>query len=115
MKKYNWSKYRIAQWSYKVFPNLTMESQLKKLEEELQEAEKEYGVNLSRWRQEMADVSIVACILEERLNSRVGEAINQYIAKLPEYHLIMSARDEKMEINQVRIWGYEDGIYRHKE
>lgn len=113
MKKYLWSKHKITQWSYGTFIGLTKESQLKKLEEELNEAADEHGVDIAKWRQEMADVSIVACILEERFHCPIGFAVNAWIETLPDYHLIMSARDEKMEINQTREWHFENGVFRH--
>lgn len=75
MRKNKWSDIKIMEWSIEVFPGLKCEKQLKKLEEELCEAEAEYGKNLERWLEEMADVSIVATILEYRFRSKIGGMI----------------------------------------
>ena len=54
MRKNKWSDIRIMEWSVEVFPGLRCEKQIKKLEEELCEAEAEYGKNgkdgLKKWR-----------------------------------------------------------------
>ncbi len=115
MKKYKWSDVRITDWSYEVFAGLTAEAQLKKLEEEIIEADKEYGVNVDRWIEEMADVSIVASILEYRFRSKIGRVVWQYIDALPEHDKILTARDVKMDINVNRQWINQDGVYRHVE
>lgn len=49
MRKNKWSDIRIMEWSIEAFPGLRCEKQIKKLEEELCEAEAEYGKNRERW------------------------------------------------------------------
>lgn len=61
----------------------------------------------------MADVSIVATILEYRFRSKIGGMIGRYIECLPEKNQIFEARDKKMDINIMRKWSNNNGVYRH--
>lgn len=113
MKQYKWSDSAIAEWSYQVFPGLKCAGQHLKLDEELQEAESEFGRDIERWIEEMADVSIVAAILYRRFRSLTGRVVNEYIRSLPEAGRIFQVRDNKMEINKTRKWEIRDGSYHH--
>ena len=113
MKKCKWSDVAIAEWSYQAFPGLKCAGQHLKLDEELQEAEAEFGRDIERWIEEMADVSIVAAILYRRFRSLTGRVINEYIRSLPEAGRIFQIRDNKMEINTIRKWEIRDGSYLH--
>ena len=115
MKRYKWSDTDIVEWSYRALPKLTTQGQWAKLEEELSEAEAEIGKNRDKWIEEMADVSVVATILEYRFRSKIGRLIGLYIDGLPERHLIMEARDLKMGVNVLRKWDIADGSYHHVE
>ena len=75
MKRYKWSDIDIVEWSYRALPKLTTQGQWAKLEEELSEAEAEIGKNRDKWIEEMADVSVVATILEYRFRSKIGRLI----------------------------------------
>lgn len=113
MRKNKWSDIKIMEWSIETFPGLRCEKQIKKLEEELCEAEAEYGKNRERWLEEMADVSIVATILEYRFKSKIGAIMGRYIECLPEKNQIFEARDKKMDVNIMRKWSNINGVYRH--
>lgn len=114
MRKYKWSDVDVVNWSYRALPGLSCQGQYLKLEEEIKEAEAEVGKNREKWFEEMADVSVVATILEYRFKSKIGLFVGQYIDGLPERHLIMEARDRKMDINALRKWNTtNDGRYHH--
>ena len=109
-----WLPSRIARWNYETFPMLTAVDQYKKLELELREAKeaKTFEDVVEEW----ADVWIVACSLFHRFHQLTGKIIMDYIRSKPEYKAIMTAVEEKMEINIKRKWHItEDGETRHEE
>lgn len=107
----------IVKWSKKVFPDLTLEKQLVKLEEELTEwIDCIVSDNLKETVKEMADVYIVSRILKNRFNSHIGG----YFCGLLESKQYMlddleQAIKDKMKINKARKWDKVDGVYKHKE
>jgi hypothetical protein len=112
MKKYTENVVTISDWSNEVFPALTPEMQVKKLEEELREVER--AENTERWTEEMADVYIVACILWGRFKRQIGRMALSYLEMLPEYHKIREEADKKMIVNRNRCWHInENGVYHH--
>ena len=105
----------IVEWSMQVFPDLTMEKQLVKLEEELTEIfECFYKDDIEGMNKEFADVYIVSRILKNRFNSHLGG----YFCGMVEancYDSVIREVKKKMKINKARKWDKVDGVYKHKE
>ena len=78
----------VANWHKEAFPDAEKESQIKKLEEELNEYYEKYD------DLELADVFISSIIPSDKANRIVAE---------------------KMRINRLRKWRIVDGVYRHVE
>ena len=105
----------IVEWHKKTFPDVTMDSQLKKLDEEIGELCEAIKAGVKNHAvKEVADVYIVSRVLADRFNSWIG---NYFLGLLDEYPVprMMSEVEKKMEINKNRIWHKVDGVYRHKE
>jgi hypothetical protein len=112
MKKYTENVVTISDWSNEVFPALTPEMQVKKLEEELREVRR--AENTERWIGEMADVYIVACILWGRCEQQIGRMTLSWLEMLDEYPEIREEADKKMIINRKRDWHInQNGVYHH--
>ena len=101
----------ILEWHTKTFPEAKLEKQLVKLEEEYSE----WRESLGRDIMEAADVYIVATVLKNRFNSKVGECFITLIENGWRYNEVMKAVKQKMEINKNRVWDCKDGICHHKE
>lgn len=121
------SIFSIAQWHEKTFPDATLETQIEKFHDELNEFDDaiEYTDNLHDAFVELADCAIVACGL-----CRWGMAGANAFAKVvylahnmrgftdndPDpVQLLLSAIDAKMEINRKRKWNNDHGKYQHIE
>lgn len=102
----------ISEWSEKTFPTLTKESQLNKLIEETVEYIK--ANTDDEHIKELADIYIVASILKERFDCKLGWGIFRGIFTF-DMTAVYSAVDDKMKINRSRIWEFKNGVYRHKE
>lgn len=106
----------IVEWSMQAFPDLTIEKQLVKLEEELGELldcivseDEEKALN------EFADVYIVSRILKTRFNSHLGGYFCGLIIN-KDIDIIKNQVKKKMKKNKARIWEKQkDGTYHHKE
>jgi hypothetical protein len=106
----------IVEWSIQAFPDLTMEKQLVKLEEELTEIfECFYKDDIEGMNKEFADVYIVSRILKNRFNSHLGG----YFCGMVEarcYDSVIREVKKKMKKNKARVWEKQkDGTYHHKE
>lgn len=100
----------ISEWSEKVFPTLTKDSQLEKLIEETREF-----INAKTEEEkikELADVYIVASILKERFDCKLGFDMYRGIYN-DNMTSVYSAVDEKMKINRSRVWEFKNGVYHH--
>ena len=109
----DWNIKTIAEWHKSTFPDATWESQLLKLDEELEEViEAQLAREFEQSYNELADVYIVACSLKERFNSTIGSYFVGLIEENPAPD--MQARiDKKMNENLKRKWGFKNGVYRH--
>lgn len=99
----------VYEWHKQTFPDADKESQLRKLEEELNEYYEKYDSS------ELADVIICSISLWRRFKCPIGHAVFVYATSIvsgPKANLIVS---EKMKINLKRKWHNVDGIYRHDE
>lgn len=99
---------QISRWSKDVFPDLTLEKQLLKLEEELNEEKQ--AQTPEDLIGERADVYIVASILWKRFNSTIG----QDYCDMYDFQYIKEAARKKLEINKKRVWmKTKEGMYHH--
>ena len=112
MKKHKENVVTITEWSKEVFPDLTYEMQIKKLEEELREVSR--AENTDRWLEELADVYIVSAILWGRFERKIGRMSLSWLEDFPEYQKIRESADSKMIINRKRDWHInQNGVYHH--
>lgn len=105
----------IVDWSKEAFPDLTMEAQLKKLDEEIGEwYDAIIGGSDDENEKETADVYIVGRILADRFDSNIGR---YFLGMLLSRDIEWLERRvvEKMNINKSRQWKKENGVYKHKE
>lgn len=107
---------KIKKWNEETFPDATLGGQLEKLEEEIEESLKAFGVE--EFKKELADIFIVLGGLR-RWKSRIGS--NQEIT-LTEDMTIENLGDllininKKMEINRNRVWKKTgNGKFHHEE
>ena len=111
MQVYDWEKLdkEIIEWHSQTFPDATMEGQLIKLEEELNEF-----LNSETKEEELkeaADIYIVLCGLK-RWDSRIGNFVMYYGFSYEDdlYEAIV----EKMNKNKARVWAKTaEGTYHH--
>ena len=105
----------IVEWSVKAFPDLTVEKELVKLSEEIEELcqSKREGKDEDAVY-ELADVYIVSRILADRFDNAIGR---YFIGLLTEYPTpkAMEAVREKMKKNKARKWIKGNGSYHHVE
>ena len=102
----------ITEWSEQVFSTLDKDAQLSKLIEETREFMKAKS-DEERIR-ELADIYIVASILKERFDCKLGWDMFQGIFTL-EMSDVYNAVDEKMKINRARKWSWNGKTYHHVE
>lgn len=110
-----WTDKKIVDWHKKTFPDCTLESQLAKLDEELNEVvEAQRNGEKEKSYDELADVYIVSLVLAKRFDSMIGK---YFIGLLEEHPAPESLKrvDRKMEVNRKRTWYKVNGVYRHKE
>ena len=103
----------IIQWHTETFPNATLEGQLQKFEDELQELLESNYEDIT----ELADIFIVACGIC-RFSLTRGMTAFWKVADLTAGMLLIkeqfeAAVDEKMAINRKRKWGCNKGYYQH--
>lgn len=101
----------ISDWSLGVFPTLTKDAQLEKLIEETREYMK--AKSDEERIKELADIYIVASILKERFDCKLGWGIFQGIFTFDMFG-VYKAVDKKMEINRKRIWKWNGKTYHHE-
>lgn len=110
----------IIKWHKKTFPDATLEGQLLKLHEEVDEYEKVH--TLEDKTKELADVYIVAEALT-RWGCSLGIKVFKYIfasyfglCGKDAVDTIFKEVKNKMEINKKRIWKKtKDGVYHHEK
>lgn len=102
----------IAEWSGQVFPTLDKDAQLEKLVEETREYMK--AKSDEERIKELADIYIVASILKERFDCKLGWDMFQGIFTL-KMTGVYKAVDEKMKINRARKWAWNGKTYHHEE
>lgn len=110
-----WTDEKIVAWHKKTFPDCTYESQLLKLDEELNEVvEAQWNGLIEQSYDELADIYIVSKVLKERFNSIIGA---YFIGLLNEHPCpeLSKRVDRKMDRNKKRTWQKVNGVYRHKE
>lgn len=101
----------IAEWNKNQFPEATLESQLLKLEEEVEEAEESKGID---YLKELVDIFIVASSLTYRFNSFIGKhTLLMLEDMLKGNDKFVKLVEEKMEINRKRKWSFINGTYHH--
>lgn len=111
----NWTDDKIVEWHKKTFPDCTYESQLLKLDEELNEvSEAQNKGNYEHSFDELADVYIVATVLKERFNSTIGVYFIELLEGDP-VPFLFERVDRKMDLNSKRVWHKVNGVYRHEE
>lgn len=111
MQVYNWEKLEkeIIEWHTKTFPDATLEGQLIKLEEELNELVN--AKNKKEKLKEAADVYIVLCGLK-RWNCQIEKFITRFwfVPAISLYNAVI----EKMNKNKARTWAKTtEGSYHH--
>ncbi len=94
----------VVKWHKQAFPVCTKQSQVIKLEEELEEFYKDGFSD-----KELADVLIVAIVLSIRFNSYIGKDILARYYTADKDSLIK----EKLEINKRRKWLVVNGTFHH--
>lgn len=99
----------IVKWHILMFPDVTEESQMEKLKEEL----KEYTD--SKDDLEIADVLIVSLVLHLRFGSLIGKYIFECFENKVGSGKANRIVAEKMKINSARKWEFVNGVYHHKE
>lgn len=111
----------IAEWHEQTFPDATEDSQVLKLSEEFTEW-RESKQNSNSWDEqykEIADVLIVAAVLEFRYDNAMGKYIFNDIIEglyMNDSKTVLNAVEDKMEINRRRKWiKLPDGRYKHVE
>lgn len=111
----------IAEWHEQTFPDATEDSQVLKLSEEFTEW-RESKQNANSWDEqykEIADVLIVAAVLEFRYDNAMGKYIFNDIIEglyMNDSKTVLNAIKDKMEINRRRKWiKLPDGRYKHIE
>lgn len=111
MQVYDWKKLEkeIIEWHSQTFPDATMEGQLIKLEEEMNELAN--SANSEEKLKEAADVYIVLCGLK-RWDSYIGKfIIQQWFSGADNLY---NAVVEKMNKNKARNWAKTtEGTYHH--
>ena len=126
-----WTDEAIVEWHKKAFPNATLETQLKKVEDELQEMQDAIDKFLKDKTssddpiEEVADVYIASVVLAVRFNSMVGALVyNIHIKSISELMIksadsagaVLKAVDAKMDKNAKRTWHETTpGYYQHVE
>lgn len=101
----------IIEWHKKTFPDVTYESQVRKLEEELSEVMK--AKTLQEQLEEFADVYICSLALWKRFDSFIGMWYSlNYTAKMKDFRHIVA---NKFDVLKKRTWHEENGVYRHNE
>ena len=126
-----WTDEQIVEWHKKAFPNATLETQLKKVEDELQEMQDAIDKFLKDKTssddpiEEVADVYIASVVLAVRFNSMIGALVyNIHIKSISELMIksadcaeaVLKAVDAKMDKNVKREWNETTpGYYQHKE
>lgn len=111
MQVYDWEKLEkeIIEWHTKTFPDATMEGQLIKLEEEMNEFLN--SETKEEKLKEAADIYIVLCGLK-RWNSLIGNFVKDFwfLPTISLYNAVV----EKMNKNKARIWAKTtEGTYHH--
>lgn len=131
-----WTDEAIVEWHKKAFPNATLETQLKKVEDELQEMHDAIDDLIFKRTtddthaiEEAADVYIASVALFGRFDSRLGALALNYIMDVEE-EMIKAARqgvpnsaiklretiNAKMNKNAKRTWHETaPGYYQHVE
>ena len=97
----------VCEWHKETFPDITMDEQIRKLEEELKEYYECYDFS------ELADVIICSVVLWKRFNSEIGRCVFNYAKKESSQIRLNFIVSDKLRINRGRIWKKIDGIYRH--
>ena len=128
-----WSSDKIVAWHCMVMPNATIETQMRKVEDELaefREAMYEYTQedgSLSDAIEELADVYIASLILERRYESAVGSLVRSSVIEsacrllmdesgigLRLLNMVIQSVDDKMTNNANRVWEETSkGYYQH--
>lgn len=111
----------IAEWHEQTFPDASEDGQILKLSEEFTEW-LELKQNAASWEEqykEIADVLIVAGVLEFRYDNAMGKFIFDDIIEglyLNDSIVVLNEVQTKMEINRRRKWiKLPDGRYKHVE
>jgi hypothetical protein len=99
----------VTNWHKEAFPDAEKESQIKKLEEELNEYYEKYDDS------ELADVFICSIALWRRFKCQIGYAVFLYASSIIPGDKANRIVAEKMRINRLRKWRIVDGVYRHVE
>ena len=133
-KMTEWTNEAILEWHKQTFPNATLETQLRKVEDELREMDEaaraflEDETKLQDAIDETADVWISAVVLRERFESYIGSMILHVILDLLNgsgfdedlcelcVENVKFAVNAKMDKNVKREWKETTpGYYQHKE
>jgi hypothetical protein len=111
----------IAEWHEQTFPDATEDGQILKLSEEFtewREAGQDFDNREEKYA-ELADILIVAGVLEFRYDNAMGKFIFDDIIEglyLNDSIVVLNAVQTKMEINRRRKWiKLPDGRYKHIE
>lgn len=115
MKKY--IDKEIVEWSMQTFPDLTIDKQRDKLNEELKEFSE--AKTSEEHLIEAADVYIVCAILANRFDDEISKCLRvTFLSNIVSCYgeKFFEFVENKMKKNKARIWAkQEDGTYHHKE
>lgn len=99
----------VTNWHRETFPDADVESQIKKLDEELNEYYERYD------DLELADVLICSIALWRRFKCQIGHAVFGYASSIITGDKANRIVAQKMRINRARNWQKINGVYRHVE
>lgn len=118
MYERKWTDEKIEEWFLESFPNVSLNAQLLKLEEECKEMLS--SSSLAEAQEELADIYIVLLGLKT-LDSCVGIFFSTLFNQAgtladPLKDILFKKVDEKMDKNSKRTWKQtSEGLYRHIE
>lgn len=114
MYERKWTDEKIEEWFLESFPNVSLNAQLLKLEEECEEMLS--SSSSIEAEEELADIYIVLLGLKA-LDSYVGLFFSVLFNQAdPLKDILFEKVDEKMDKNSKRIWKQtSEGLYRHIE
>lgn len=113
MKKNKWNRTSISRWHKETFPNNSTLQQRIKCDKEAAEylQAQTYAERIG----ELADFYIANCVLAQRYSVSSGILSCMLVEDSPWWQDVMTAVQDKMEVNTQRSWKFEGGEWRHSD